>query len=215
MRPATPASLHRADRHGEAQCGVATGRGFGVYRTPSCEMFFLHSQQRRPCGRQRMSEHLGVAVAQLAELRDVTPAVVGSNPTGHPQVFCQRCSINPSFVSSVEERPPVEWNVSGSNPLRGAKSISAGSQTLWPAKGSVAQWQSARLITGGAMVRSHPEPPALRSTHSPMPCSSAGEQAVDNRQVVRSIRTTATSCSIHVPVAEPGYARVLRSSCPS
>ena len=165
MRPATPASLHRADRHGEAQCGVATGRGFGVYRTPSCEMFFLHSQQRRPCGRQRMSEHLGVAVAQLAELRDVTPAVVGSNPTGHPQVVCPHRNFNPSFVSSVEERPPVERNVSGSNPLRGAISISAGSQTLRPAsKGSVAQWQSARLITGSAMVRSHPEPPISHSS---------------------------------------------------
>lgn len=59
------------------------------------------------------------------------------------------------------------------------------------------------------MVRSHPEPPASRSKHhSPLPCSSAGEQAVDNRQVVRSIRTTATSFIFHAPVAEPGYARV-------
>ena len=75
--PPHPATLRNVDRHGEAQSGAVTGRGFGVYRTPSCETF-----QCRP-------EHLGVAVAQLAELRDVTPAVVGSNPTGHPQVFCE------------------------------------------------------------------------------------------------------------------------------
>ena len=79
--PPHPATLRDADRHGEAQCGAATGRGFGVYRTPSCETF-----QCRP-------EHLGVAVAQLAELRDVTPAVVGSNPTGHPQVFSIDASL--------------------------------------------------------------------------------------------------------------------------
>ena len=61
------------------------------------------------------------------------------------------------------------------------------------------------------MVRSHPEPPSphlVINHHSPMPCSSAGEQAVDNRQVVRSIQTTATSFTFYAPVAEPGYARV-------
>lgn len=31
------------------------------------------------------TEPFGVAVAQLVEPGDVTPAVVGSNPTGHPQ----------------------------------------------------------------------------------------------------------------------------------
>ena len=43
-----------------------------------------------------------------------------------------------------------------------------------------------------------------------LPCSSEGEQTVDNRQVVRSIRTTATNFSPtqHALVAEPGYARV-------
>ena len=117
----------------------------------------------------------------------------------------------PRFVSSVEERPPVERNVSGSNPLRGATSFSAGSKEPGQAaQGSVAQWQSTRLITGSAMVRSHPEPPI---TNSPTPqCRVAqreSRRSITTRSSVRSgPRQPVSFCSIHAPVAEPGYARV-------
>ena len=65
--------LRNADRHGEPQCDAKTGRGFGVYRTPSSES---------------NTERLGVAVAQPAEPQDVTLVDVDSNSTGHPQTFC-------------------------------------------------------------------------------------------------------------------------------
>ena len=154
MRPAAPTSLRQADRHGTAQSGAATGRGFGVYRTPSGEIQATQGNGFiRRCATRCNTEPLGVAVAQSAEPRDVTPVDVDSNSTGHPQGLWRHRMSKPRFVSSVEERPPVERNVSGSNPLRGATNTTPQCR--------VAQRESRRSITARSSVRSGPRQPVL------------------------------------------------------
>ena len=104
------------------------------------------------------------------------------------------------FVSSVEERPPVERTVSGSNPLRSANFLDIINQ------GSVAQWQSTRLITGSAMVRSHPEPPTRIS------CRVAQRESRRSITVRSSVRSGPRQPFLYQPTMRPWRNRDTRES---